>query len=62
MIINPPEIVTGFFTYAIKKDGISKMKNEKNKTAIKNLLGENDTVRVKRTSVSPKTRKIFDSS
>jgi spore coat polysaccharide biosynthesis protein SpsF len=25
MIINPPEIVTGFFTYAIKKDGISKM-------------------------------------
>jgi len=28
------------------QDGISKMKNEKNKTAIKNLLGENDTVRV----------------
>lgn len=44
------------------QDGISKMKNEKNKTAIKNLLGENDTVRVKRTSASPKTRKIFDSS
>ena len=25
MILNPPEIVTGFFTYAIKKTGISKM-------------------------------------
>ena len=25
MVLNPPEIVTGFFTYAIKKSGISKM-------------------------------------
>ena len=44
------------------QDGISKMKNEKNKTAIKNLLGENDTVRVKRISSDSKTRKIFDVS
>lgn len=43
------------------QDGISKMKNEKNKTTIKNLLKENDTVKVKRTSSDPKTRKIFDS-
>ncbi|MHB8831372.1 MAG: ATP-dependent nuclease [Patescibacteria group bacterium] len=42
------------------QDGIAKMKNEKNRTAIKNLLGENDTVRVKRTSIEPRTRKIFD--
>lgn len=42
------------------QDGIEKMKNEKNKTAIMNLLGESDTVRVKRTSLEPKTRKIFD--
>src|SRR3989344_5311793 len=42
------------------QDGIEKMKNEKNKTAIRNLLGQNDTVRVKRTSLDPKTRKIFD--
>jgi len=27
MILNPPEIVTGFFTYAIKKNGISKLYN-----------------------------------
>src|SRR3989344_8072848 len=44
------------------QDGISKMKNEKNKTAIKNLLGENDTVRVRRISSDSKTRKIFDVS
>jgi len=25
MVLNPPDIVTGFFTYAIKKNGISKM-------------------------------------
>lgn len=42
------------------QDGISKMKNEKNKTTIKNLLGDNDTVRVKRMSSDSKTRKIFD--
>lgn len=44
------------------QDGIAKMKNEKNKTAIKNLLGENDTVRVKRISSDSKTRKIFDTN
>lgn len=42
------------------QDGIEKMKNEKNKTAIKNLLGDADTVRVKRISTDSKTRKIFD--
>ncbi|OHA47519.1 MAG: chromosome segregation protein SMC [Candidatus Taylorbacteria bacterium RIFOXYD2_FULL_36_9] len=42
------------------QDGIDKMKNEKNKTAIKNLLGEKTSVRVKRTSLEVKTRKIFD--
>lgn len=42
------------------QSGIAKMKNEKNKTAIKNLLGENNTVRVKRISSDSKTRKIFD--
>jgi len=42
------------------QDGIAKMKNEKNRTTIKNLLGESDTVKVKRTSID-KTRKIFDS-
>lgn len=44
------------------QDGIAKMKNEKNKTAIKNLLGENDTVRVRRISSDSKTRKIFDTN
>ncbi len=42
------------------RDGIEKMKNEKNKTAIKNLLGDYDKVKVKRTSLDQKTRKIFD--
>src|SRR3989338_2383458 len=42
------------------QEGIAKMKNEKNKTTIKNLLGDNDTVKVKRTSIDSKTRKIFD--
>src|SRR3989339_1602526 len=37
------------------QDGIDKMKNEKNKTAIKNLLGEKTSVRVKRTSLEVKT-------
>lgn len=46
--------------FAEIQDGIAKMKNEKNKTTIKNLLGENDTVRVRRISSDSKTRKIFD--
>lgn len=44
------------------QEGIEKMKNEKNKTTIKKLLGDNDTVRVKRTSQDSKTRRIFDVS
>src|SRR3989338_7234678 len=44
------------------QDGIQKTKNEKNNTAIKNLLGETDTVRVKRISSDSKTRKIFDTN
>lgn len=45
------------------QDGIQKMKNEKNKTVIKNLLGSYEKVRVKRTSLDKgKTRKIFDES
>lgn len=42
------------------KDGIQKMKNEKNKTTIQNLVGENDWVRIKRSSLELKNRKIFD--
>ncbi len=43
------------------QDGIEKMKNEKNKTVIKNLLGDYQNVKVKRTSIDKaKTRKIFD--
>lgn len=43
------------------QDGIEKMKNEKNKTVIKNLLSQYDKVRVKRTSLdNGKTRKIFN--
>ena len=42
------------------KDGIQKMKNEKNKTTIQNLVGENDCVRIKRSSLEIKYRKIFD--
>lgn len=44
------------------QDGISKMKNEKNKSVISKLLGESETVRVKRSSVLPKMRQIFDES
>src|SRR3989344_5694576 len=42
------------------KDGIQKMKNEKNKTTIQNLVGENDSVRIKRSSLDQKNRKIFN--
>ena len=42
------------------KDGIQKTKNEKNKTTIQNLVGENDTVRIKRSSLDQKARKVFD--
>ncbi len=41
-------------------DGIQKMKNAKNKTTIQNLVGSNDFVRVKRTSLDQKNRKVFD--
>lgn len=40
-------------------DGLGKMKNEKNRAAIQNVLGDQQTIRVKRTSLDPKTRKIF---
>lgn len=40
-------------------DGLEKMKNEKNRAAIQKVLGDQQTVRVKRTSVDPKTRRIF---
>ncbi len=42
------------------QEGIQKMKNEKNQTSIKKVLGNADSVRVKRTSTAPKTRLIFD--
>src|SRR3989344_3522372 len=42
------------------KDGIQKMKNEKNKTTTQNLVGGNDSVRIKRSSLDQKSRKIFD--
>lgn len=41
------------------QEGVSKMKNEKNKTVMKNLLGESDSVIIKRTSLETKVRKIF---
>ena len=41
------------------KDGIQKTKNEKNKTTIQNLVGENDTVRIKRSSLDQKARKVL---
>lgn len=40
-------------------DGLEKMKNEKNRAAIQKVLGEQASVRVKRTSIDPKTRRIF---
>jgi len=42
------------------KDGIQKMKNEKNRTTIQNLLGDSDSVRIKRSSLDTKSRKLFD--
>ncbi|TSC60214.1 MAG: hypothetical protein LiPW15_92 [Parcubacteria group bacterium LiPW_15] len=44
------------FTEAL--DGAEKMKNEGNKTKIKQALGENDTVSVRRSSLDPKKRTI----
>ena len=42
------------------KDGIQKMKNERNKTTIQKLVGDNDFVSIKRSSLDQKNRKIFD--
>lgn len=40
-------------------DGLGKMKNEKNRAAIEKVLGDQQTLRVKRTSADPKSRKIY---
>lgn len=42
------------------KEGAEKMANEKNRTVIKKLLGESDTITIKRTSADTKNRKILD--
>jgi hypothetical protein len=44
------------------QEGIEKMKNEKNQSSIKKVLGDRDTIIVARSSNSPKTRIIFDES
>lgn len=42
------------------QEGADKMSHEKNRTVIKKLLGDSDTVTIKRTSTDTKTRKILD--
>src|SRR3989344_3509947 len=42
------------------QDGIEKMRNEKNKTTIKERFGPYDTLRIKRTSTFPKVRQIYN--
>jgi len=44
------------------QDGISKMRNEKNKEAMKKRFGEQNTILVKRSSTQVKVRQIFDES
>lgn len=39
---------------------LTAMKNEKNRVSIQKIIDTADTIRVKRTSLEPKTRKIFD--
>lgn len=42
------------------QDGVLKMKSEKNQSAIKKRFGDFDTMEVKRSSLLPKVRQIFD--
>lgn len=51
--------VTVEITFVDIADGLAKMKNDKNRAAIEKVIGEQQTVRVMRTSADPKSRKIF---
>lgn len=42
------------------QDGIEKMRNEKNKTTIRERFGSYETIKIKRTSSLPKVRQIYD--
>ena len=42
------------------QEGASKMKNEKKRTLVKSMLGESDSIVIKRTSLDQKVRKIFN--
>ncbi len=42
------------------QDGIEKMRNEKNKTTIRERFGIYESIRIKRTSTLPKVRQIFN--
>lgn len=42
------------------QDGIEKMRNEKNKTTIRDRFGSYETIKIKRTSVLPKVRQIYN--
>lgn len=39
---------------------LAAMKNEKNRTSLEKTIGKEDSIRARRSSVDPKTRKIFD--
>lgn len=42
------------------QDGIEKMRNEKNKTTIRDRFGSYETIKIKRTSTLPKVRQIYN--
>jgi AAA15 family ATPase/GTPase len=42
------------------QDGIEKMRNEKNKTTIRDRFGSYETIKIKRTSILPKVRQIYN--
>jgi putative ATP-dependent endonuclease of OLD family len=41
------------------KDGLAKMRNERNRASIEKVIGEQDSVRIRRSSIDPKNRKIY---
>lgn len=51
--------VTVELTFEGALEGVQKMKNEKNATAMKSLLGDNNQVKIKRSSAEPGKRKML---
>ncbi len=56
---SPQEEVVVEIEFGGVKDGIARITNEDNQTKLRNILGDSDTMRIRRTSATPKDRSLF---